>query len=158
MSFENPLTAQSITLLNEGEPYIEPSASSAPTDYDFLLGRHSVRHKKLKERFNNCNEWIDIDGSKNTEAILAGIGNESTSKGAVKKSSDKRTLVAPNGDKRYIKRDEKGQIKESDDQGKSLSQDVKKSAKTKVTPGYGDQGDQPIKKSARSKISATKKK
>ena len=69
-------------------------------------------------------------------------------KTASKKSSGKRELISPNGDKRYIKRDEKGQIKESDDQGKSLSQDVKKSAKTKVKPGYGDQGDQPKKKSA----------
>jgi len=55
------------------------------------------------------------------------------------------------GDKRYIKRDEKGRITESDDQGKSLSQDVKKSAKTKVKPGYGDQGDQPKKKSSQRK-------
>ncbi len=75
MSFEYPLTAQSITLLNEGEPYFEPSASSAPADYDFLLGRHSVHHKKLKERLSNCKEWIDINCSKNTEPILTGIGN-----------------------------------------------------------------------------------
>ena len=61
-------------------------------------------------------------------------------KTAGKKSAGKRELISPNGDKRYIKRDEKGQIKESDDQGKSLSQDVKKAAKTKVKPGYGDQG------------------
>ena len=62
------------------------------------------------------------------------------------KTSGKRTLIEPKGDKRYIKRDEKGQIKESDDQGKSLSQDVKQAAKNKVKPGYGDQGDQPSKK------------
>ncbi len=48
------------------------------------------------------------------------------------------TLIARNGDKRYIKRNEKGQIKESDDVGKSLSQDVKKHAKTEVKAGYGD--------------------
>ena len=64
------------------------------------------------------------------------------------KSSNKRTLIAPNEDKRYIKRDEKGQIKESDDQGRSLSKDVKQHAKKEVKPGYGDQGDQPKKKSA----------
>ncbi len=73
---------------------------------------------------------------------------KSTSKGAAKKSSDKRTTIAPNNDKRYIKRDEKGRIKESDDQGKSLSKDVKQPAKKKVKPGYGDQGDQPKKKSS----------
>ena len=58
-----------------------------------------------------------------------------------KKSSDKRELIAPKGDKRYIKRDSNGRIKESDDQSRSLSQDRKRSAKTKVKPGYGDKGD-----------------
>ena len=85
-------------------------------------------------------------------------------KPATKKSSDKRTLIAPNGDKRYIKRNEKGQIKESDDVGKSLSQDRKRKAKTKVKPGYGDQGDHgdqsrrkaPAKKPAAKKASIKK--
>lgn len=57
-------------------------------------------------------------------------------------SGSKRELIEPNGDKRYIRRDEKGRIKESDDVGRSLSQDVRKSAKTKVPPGQGDRGDQ----------------
>ena len=73
------------------------------------------------------------------------------------KATGKRTLIEPNGDKRYIKRDAKGRIAESDDQGKSLSQDVKKSAKTKVKPGYGDKGDQPQKKAAAKKKTPTKK-
>jgi hypothetical protein len=59
-----------------------------------------------------------------------------------KSSSGKREMIAPKGDKRYIKRDSKGRIKESDDQGRSLSTDRKKSAKTKVKAGYGDRGDQ----------------
>lgn len=71
-------------------------------------------------------------------------------KTATKKGSGKRELISPNGDKRYIRRNEKGQIKESDDEGRSLSQDVKKHAKKAVKPGYGDKGDQP-KKSAEKK-------
>jgi hypothetical protein len=81
---------------------------------------------------------------------------KSTSKGASKKGSGKRELIAPKGDKRFIKRDEKGRITESDDQGRSLSQDVKKSAKTKVKPGYGDRGDQAPKKSTTSKTASKK--
>ncbi|MEO8574408.1 MAG: hypothetical protein ABI481_10600 [Pyrinomonadaceae bacterium] len=61
---------------------------------------------------------------------------------AEKKGSDKRELIDTGNDKRYVKRDENGQFKESDDVGKSLSQDVKQHAKTKVKPGHGDQGDQ----------------
>ena len=64
---------------------------------------------------------------------------------ATKKSSTsgtgKRELIAPKGDKRLVKRDEKGRIKESDDLGKSLSRDVRQHAKKTVKSGYGDQGD-----------------
>jgi hypothetical protein len=63
-------------------------------------------------------------------------------KAASKKASGKRETIAPNSDKRYIRRNEKGQIKESDDVGQSLSQDKKRAAKKEVKPGYGDQGDQ----------------
>ena len=73
------------------------------------------------------------------------------SKAAPKKGSGKRELIAPNDDKRYIKRDAKGRISESDDQRRSLSQDRKKSAKTKVKPGYGDKGDQPKKADVKKK-------
>ncbi len=55
----------------------------------------------------------------------------------------KRELIAPKGDKRYIRRDAKGRIKESDDVGRSLSQDRKRKAKTKVKEGQGDKGDRP---------------
>ena len=65
----------------------------------------------------------------------AGKGGRSTS------SAAKRELIAPNGDKRYIRRDENGRIKESDDVGRSLSQDVKQHAKTKKPRNQGDKGD-----------------
>ena len=58
----------------------------------------------------------------------------------------KRELIEPHqGDKRYIRRDEQGRIKESDDVGRSLSQDRRKKAKTTVKPGQGDKGDRPRK-------------
>jgi hypothetical protein len=61
---------------------------------------------------------------------------------ATKKTSDKRTLIEPNGDKRYVRRDEAGKFKESDDVSRSLRQDVKKPAKKTVPSGQGDKGDQ----------------
>ena len=57
------------------------------------------------------------------------------------KKSD-RELIDTGTDKRYVRRDEKGRFEESDDVGRSLSQDVKREAKTKVKPGQGDRGDQ----------------
>jgi hypothetical protein len=59
----------------------------------------------------------------------------------MKRKASKRELIAPHGDKRYIRRDETGRIKESDDQGRSLSQDRRRKAKTIAKPGQGDRGD-----------------
>jgi hypothetical protein len=67
----------------------------------------------------------------------------------------KRELIATRGDKRYIRRDTKGRIMESDDESRSLSQDRRKKAKTKVKAGKGDRGDRkPAKAKPRKKTSA----
>ena len=59
-----------------------------------------------------------------------------------RKNSSDRELIDTGTDKRYVRRDDEGQFKESDDVGKSLAQDVKKKAKTTVPAGQGDRGDQ----------------
>jgi hypothetical protein len=56
--------------------------------------------------------------------------------------ASKRELIDTGTDKRYVRRDEQGRFKESDDVGKSLSQDRKKHAKTVAPKGQGDRGDQ----------------
>ena len=53
----------------------------------------------------------------------------------------KRELNEPKGDKRYVRRDEKGQFEESDELGRSLSADRRTKAKTVAKPGQGDKGD-----------------
>ncbi len=59
-----------------------------------------------------------------------------------KKGASKRELIDTGNDKRYVRRDEKGRFEEVDDVSRSLSQDVRRKAKTKVPPGQGDRGDQ----------------
>jgi hypothetical protein len=58
-----------------------------------------------------------------------------------KKTAAKRTLIAPKGDKRYVRRNTGGRFKESDDVGRSLATDRRKRAKTKAKRGQGDRGD-----------------
>lgn len=62
-----------------------------------------------------------------------------------KKKAAKRELTAPQGDKRYVRRDKGGRFDESDDVGKSLSQDRKKKAKGAAAPEQGDRGDRKSK-------------
>jgi hypothetical protein len=59
-----------------------------------------------------------------------------------KSGTGKRELIDTGNDKRYVRRDDQGQFKEVDDQGRSLAQDVRREAKTEVKPGHGDRGDQ----------------
>ncbi len=58
------------------------------------------------------------------------------------KGGAKRELIDTGTDKRYVRRDEGGRFKESDDVGRSLSADRKRAAKKTVPAGQGDKGDQ----------------
>jgi hypothetical protein len=58
-----------------------------------------------------------------------------------KRPAAKRELINTGTDKRYVRRDQSGRFKESDDVGRSLAHDRKREAKTKAKPGHGDKGD-----------------
>lgn len=61
---------------------------------------------------------------------------------ANKDSSSDRELIDTGTDERFVRRDEEGQFKESDDVGRSLAKDRQQKAKTTVPSGQGDRGDQ----------------
>lgn len=58
-----------------------------------------------------------------------------------RRTAAKRTLIAPRGDKRFVRRNALGQFKESDDVGRSLSQDRRRRAKRSAPKGQRDRGD-----------------
>jgi hypothetical protein len=53
----------------------------------------------------------------------------------------KRELIDTGTDKRYVRRNKKGQFKDVVDVGRSLAADRRKKAKTAVKSGQGDRGD-----------------
>ena len=63
------------TLNHKEELVVVPSDTSSAADFNFLMGKHSVRHKKLKSRLTNSHEWLEFDGTHHQESILHGIGN-----------------------------------------------------------------------------------
>jgi hypothetical protein len=77
---------------------------------------------------------------------------------AKKRSSGKRELINTGRDKRFVKRTASGKFKESDDVGKSLSSDRKRSAKRTTKSGFGDQGDQKKRSSTRKRATTTRAK
>ena len=58
-----------------------------------------------------------------------------------KRSTSKRELIDTGRNKMFAKRHAKGQFKEMDDVGRSSTADRRKTAKTIVKSGHGDQGD-----------------
>jgi hypothetical protein len=52
-----------------------------------------------------------------------------------------RELIDTGTDKRYVRRDERGRFKESDDVGRSLAADRRQKAEHESRKGQGDRGD-----------------
>lgn len=59
----------------------------------------------------------------------------------IEKHPRKRELIDTGRDKRYVRRDAAGRFQESDDVGRSLSQDRRRHARTESPKGQGDRGD-----------------
>jgi hypothetical protein len=56
--------------------------------------------------------------------------------------SDKRELIEPHpGDKRYVRRDERGRFRSMVDVGRSSATDQRRRAQTEAEHGQGDRGD-----------------
>lgn len=49
--------------------------TSSATDFDFLIGRWAVRHRRLKTRLQGCTDWEEFPGSCHMWPLLGGLGN-----------------------------------------------------------------------------------
>jgi len=61
---------------------------------------------------------------------------------AIKPNRANENSLTQEGTNVFVRRDEKGRFDEVVDVGRSLGQDTRREAKTKVPPGQGDRGDQ----------------
>lgn len=52
-----------------------PDRPSGAAGFDFLHGRWSVRHRKLKQRLVGSTEWIEFPGTLDVKPFLGGLGN-----------------------------------------------------------------------------------
>ena len=56
-------------------------------------------------------------------------------------NDNKRERIDTGNDTRFVRRDEEGKFKESDDAGRSLKADRRTDAENEVESGQGDRGD-----------------
>ena len=69
-----PTRAQSSPGLREKPSQVE-SAVPGLHDFDFLVGRWQVHHRKLKERLANNHEWIEFEGTLVSQPLMGGYAN-----------------------------------------------------------------------------------
>jgi hypothetical protein len=63
-------------------------------------------------------------------------------KRTTRSKTSKRTTIEPHkGDRRYVRRNKKGQFKKEVNVGRSLAADRRRKSNRKVKPGQGDGGD-----------------
>ena len=45
-------------------------------DFDFLMGRWTVRNRRLRERLKGCTEWDEFEATNDARPLLRGLANE----------------------------------------------------------------------------------
>jgi len=53
----------------------ETAMTDGMHDFDFFHGSWSVKHRYLKQRLNNSNEWIELTGTSRCVPTMGGTGN-----------------------------------------------------------------------------------
>lgn len=49
--------------------------TSAPSDFDFIIGDWHVKHRRLKARLAGSTDWFEFAGRSSTRKVLGGFGN-----------------------------------------------------------------------------------
>ena len=49
--------------------------TSAPPDFDFIIGQWQVHHRRLRHRLQDCQEWVSFSGRSEFRKLMNGQGN-----------------------------------------------------------------------------------
>jgi hypothetical protein len=62
----------------KGNLVITASATSSPSDFDFLVGNWKMHNRHLDKRLENCKTWTEFDSTSVNAKILAGTADMDT--------------------------------------------------------------------------------
>ncbi|HEY5825290.1 MAG TPA: hypothetical protein VIT44_13040 [Cyclobacteriaceae bacterium] len=72
---DESLLIPKLTIDAKGDLVIAPSSTSSASDFDFLVGKWKLKHKRLKSRLSHSNEWEEFETTVEDFGILEGMGN-----------------------------------------------------------------------------------
>ncbi|HWV71552.1 MAG TPA: hypothetical protein VN040_07555 [Pseudosphingobacterium sp.] len=61
-----------------GELKIVASATSSPSDFDFLVGKWKMYNRRLNKRLENCKDWTEFISFDENQKILSGTADMDT--------------------------------------------------------------------------------
>ena len=67
-----------VTFDAKGELAITASATSSPSDFDFLVGKWKMHNRHLDKRLANCKDWTEFNSSDENMKILGGTADMDT--------------------------------------------------------------------------------
>lgn len=67
--------AAALSLNLQGKIMAAEGTTNPSHDFDFLFGRWTVKHRKLRERLAGSTEWFEFPGTLEVDPILGGAGN-----------------------------------------------------------------------------------
>ncbi|GAA3965037.1 hypothetical protein GCM10022246_17660 [Pedobacter ginsengiterrae] len=75
---QNVNLMKQVELDNQGALKITPTSASSKDDFNFLMGKWTVKNRKLRSRLSGSKEWDEFDSVLELREILMGIGNRET--------------------------------------------------------------------------------
>ena len=62
----------------KGDLEITASATSSPSDFDFLVGKWKMHNRRLNARLEGCKDWTEFDSWDENSKILSGAADMDT--------------------------------------------------------------------------------
>src|SRR6476620_2886598 len=59
----------------KGDLKITASATSSPSDFDFLAGKWKMHNRRLNKRLENCKDQTEFDSSDENSKTLSGVAD-----------------------------------------------------------------------------------
>ena len=69
---DTTLTIPKLVFDAKGELKITASNSSSPNDFDFLVGKWKMHHRRLNKRMENCKDWTEFESVDENHKMLSG--------------------------------------------------------------------------------------
>jgi len=63
------------SVASDGQLLMTASPTSSKSDFDYLVGKWSIRNRTLKEPLSGRDEWQEFDATQELRPILLGLGN-----------------------------------------------------------------------------------